>query len=1345
MEEDRGDDARHAGILCWTAYLVLAVFVFTEKWGQTTSDTRLDLTEAPGAFLRDTFSLWNPRVSLGELQNQAYGYLFPQGSFFAALEWVQVPGWVAERVWTVLVLVVACEGLRRVARAISLGPWAAAIAGLCYGVNSRNIAELGVRSAEILPGAVLPWALLPILHAVNGRMRPRNAALLSAAAFGFAGGVNGTATAAPAALLVVFVVWARVTRRLGWSFVLWWGGLMTAVNLWWILSLVRLGAYSPPFFDYVEDARTTTETAGFASALRGASNWVNPVVVGGERWWPAGYDVSYTWWVVLASGALAALGVVGLVRYRGLYRVPLLVCVALGLTCLSIAHVAPLDSPLSAPFRDLLDGALAPLRNIAKADPILRVAVCVGLGVLVEELVRTVRTRSRGTLPTRLRRVGAGVLTGAVTLGLVGMSWPALAAHLRTPGWERIPDYWSQASDYLDDRDSDSAAWVVPGSGFGIQTWGWTLEEPMQVLRDSRWVTRSQVPLTPAPTIRMLTALELYLETGAGSPYLRNMLERIGVDRVVVRHDLDPEVSLSTPSSLISLALARSPGIDRVKTFGELEFGPAIEVFEVENAFGGSLTERPPFDVRDVADSVTVASSVEDAIVAVGAGRVGDDQPMVVQGDTEWREPADVQGDQFRRRERAFGRVHQAESNVMAPDDPYRGGRVVPNYPGPPGAEPVVARYPGIEGVTASTSSGYTDIIGAVRPETAPWSALDGDRQTFWRPAPFAEPEDQWVEIDLGTERTLREVRLVEPRAPLGLQPVEAWRIVAGGEEVRVEADQATGETVVDLDGVRADRMRIEVAAVADEDAAIGLAEVQIDGVQPTRTLVVPPTSLADRPHYVFGAVPESRACVPTLLGPDCDLSRAHPSEESTGIDRTFVVPRTGTWKATGLAVARSRPGTLELLRPQPGPQVTGSSWLAEDPTVSPRMVHDRDPTTSWIADPRDPEPTLSVELPERRLLHRIEVTAPADIANLPTRAVIEADGEERVVDLTGSGRFEPLRASSFTITFSRPGDDVFTLGIGDLRLRSARLKVPLYGAGTTGAVCGFGPPLVVDGIEYPTRVEGRIGAVIAAGQLAVRPCGPSIRLAAGQHRVALRSTEQFQPVSFSLTAVGPTTSVTRSRLLRLVSSDNTRQVLDVGPGEEAILSTPQSFNKGWTARVDGDELEPVQVDGWAQGWVLPEDTSGEVVLSFEPQRGYVVTLIGGLVLLGLVLLWAAWVLLRNRLTEPADPEPPNPHRATSRRWAIAGRCLAVIAAYFVGGPVVAGGALLGVLLASRPRLVVVTVAAALLGAVLAFVIEVAQDAVLPADAVDLITGAAVALALVAAFLTPGEREAPPP
>ena len=1337
--EDRGDDERYARVLCWAVYAALAIFVVTEKWGQTTSDTRLDLTEAPGKFLRDTFSLWNPQVSLGEMQNQAYGYLFPQGSFFAALEWANVPGWVSERIWSVLVLVVACEGMRRAARAIALGPWAAAVAGLCYGLNPRHLAELGVRSAEILPGAVLPWALLPILHAVNGRMRPRNAALLSAAAFAFAGGVNGAATAAPAALLVVFVVWGWTTRRLSRSFVLWWGGLMAAVNLWWVLSLLRLGAYSPPFFDYVEDARSTTATSGFASALRGSSNWVNQVVVNGERWWPAGYDVSFNPWVVAASGLLAALGVVGLVRYRGTFRGPLLLSAALGLTCLSIAHVATLDGPLSVALRDLLDGPLAPLRNIAKADPILRVAVCAGLGLLVEELVVALRTRTSGLM----RRVGAGVVASAVTVSLLGMSWPLLSGHLRTPGWNEIPEYWSQTSDYLDESESDGAAWVVPGSGFGIQTWGWTMEEPMQVLGTSPWVTRSQVPLSPAPTIRMLSALEVYLETGAGSPYLRNMLDRIGVDRVVVRHDLDPEVSLATPSTLVALALARSPGIERVATFGQLELGPAIEVFEVQNAFGGSPAGSLPYDVRDVADAVTVASSVEDAIVAVGAGRVGDDQAMVVRGDTEWDHPADIQGDQYRRRERSFGRVHQAETNVMTSSDPFRGGRVVPNYPASPGAEPVVARYADIAGVEASSSAGYADIVGPVRPESAPWSALDGDRQTFWRPAPFVDIEGQWVDIDLGAERLLGEVRLVEPRAPLGLQPVDTWRLVAGGEELEVEADQATGETVVDLSQVRADHLRVEVAAVGDETAPVGLAEIQIDGVEPGRTLVVPRVPLADRPDFVFGATPESRACVPTLLGPDCDLSQQRPSEESTGIDRTFVVPHSGEWRVTALAVARSRPGTVELLRPQPGVQVIGSSWLNEDPTVSPRMAHDRDRTTSWIADPRDPEPTLTFDLPSRRLVHRIVVTAPSDIADLPRTATVSAHGEERVVDLQGSGEFEPLAGRRFTIAFGTTDQDVFTLGVGDLRLKSARLRVPLDGAGRTGAVCGLGPRLVVDGVEYPTRVDGRLGDVMAAGQLAVTPCEGRIELTEGEHRVELRSTEQFQPTSMSMTAAGPNAVVERSRLVSVTSSEDTRHVLDVGPGEEAILSMPQSFNRGWSARVDGKELDPVQVDGWAQGWVLPEDTAGEVVLTFDPQRGYLITLIAGLVLLGLVLLWAAWVGLRTRLEEsegPADELSPGP---ASRRWTVAGRGLAVLAAYVVGGPVAAVGALLGVLLSGRTRLATALVGAALLGALLAFVIDLADAPTRPTDAVDLLTGGAVALALVAGLFAPQRQGKP--
>ncbi|HWU22052.1 MAG TPA: alpha-(1-_3)-arabinofuranosyltransferase family protein, partial [Nocardioides sp.] len=378
----RGDRRCTALLLC--VYAALAVLTLTEQWGRTTNDTRLELTERPGDYLAGTFSLWHPGTSLGELQNQAYGYLFPQGAFFTAVEWLGVPGWVTQRLWSFLLVVLACEGVRRLARALGTGPWAAAAAGLAYALAPRMVAEVGLRSAEILPAVVLPWAVLPLVLMVEGRRRGRDAALLSVAAFACGGGVNGTATAAPAALLAIVIGWAAWRRLVGWRFVAGWLALMAAANAWWVVSLLRLGASSPPFFDYVEDARTTTSTSGFASSLRGASNWIDFLQVGGRPWWPAGWQLSYSPWLVLGSGLVAALGFVGLLRWRSPWRAPLLCAAALGLLCQVAAHTGPLDGPLAGWLQGLLDGSLAPLRNIPKADPVLRLPLAIGVAVLVD-------------------------------------------------------------------------------------------------------------------------------------------------------------------------------------------------------------------------------------------------------------------------------------------------------------------------------------------------------------------------------------------------------------------------------------------------------------------------------------------------------------------------------------------------------------------------------------------------------------------------------------------------------------------------------------------------------------------------------------------------------------------------------------------------------------------------------------------------------------------------------------------------------------------------------------------------------------------------------------------------
>ena len=81
MRTTRWDNRAWASLL---VYGVLAGFAFIEQVGRTTTDTRLLLVERPGELLHQAMSLWNPSHNFGELQNQAYGYLFPQGPFFAA-------------------------------------------------------------------------------------------------------------------------------------------------------------------------------------------------------------------------------------------------------------------------------------------------------------------------------------------------------------------------------------------------------------------------------------------------------------------------------------------------------------------------------------------------------------------------------------------------------------------------------------------------------------------------------------------------------------------------------------------------------------------------------------------------------------------------------------------------------------------------------------------------------------------------------------------------------------------------------------------------------------------------------------------------------------------------------------------------------------------------------------------------------------------------------------------------------------------------------------------------------------------------------------------------------------
>lgn len=1315
-------------------YLATAMAMGLEQWGRITTDNRLELSTDPAGFWWANFTLWDPETSLGEVHNQVYGYLFPQGAFFAGLDWIGLPAWVSERVWSLLVVVVAAEGCRRLARAFGLGPWPATVAGLAFGFDVRIVAEVGVRSAEILPSALVPLVALPIVHALNGRLGARSAAVLSAAAFACGGAANATATVAVVPLLAILLLWGVRTGRCRWSLPVWWAGVMVLVNAWWMFGLLALGRYSAPFFDYVEDARTATSLAGASASLRGASNWVNIITAGNQAWWPAGHDLTTTPWLVVVTGLVAVGGLLGLVTLKSPYRTPLGWSAAVGFCCLTVGISATAGSPIAGEVRSLLDGPLVALRNVHKIDPVLRVPLSLGLGALVAAASTWWSgrfTRKRTRTRRRDRTAPIAVLAVAVVLAAATPVW---AGNLRTPGFRELPSYWQAAADYLDEHDDGGRTWLIPGTGFALQNWGWSFEEPLGVIGEAPWVTRSQVPLVPASTIRMLSSLESLIETGAGSPRLGAVLTRLGISHVLVRHDLDLDVTDATTPALVSTAIARSGGVRRVQAFGTVGQGVAIEIFEV------TTEPVPDLQVRRLADTVTVAGSAGDVVTAVSQGLIGAGRAALVRGDDGWDAPAQLVGDAYRLRERTFGRVHDAESSMMSADDDYRLERRVTDYPGPSGAAPTVVRYDGIDNVVASSSLGYVDNYGEIRPENGPYSALDGDTSTSWRSASYLDPRDQWLRVAFEHPHRLDTVSIRTPLIDLGLDALTAVTFEAGAERVTADVD-VEGVATADLGGVIADRLTVRVAGVAEPDSGrpVGISELTVPGLEVGRTVVLREVPTANPVDWVFTAKPETRSCQQTLFGPDCQLGRYRPGEETAILDRTITVEADGSWGVDGEVMARSQLGSMTLTQPLYGVQLHGSSVFTNDPAVSWRMAADGLEPTSWIADLGDPAPTLDVTWPERVRLDRLTVTPPPPPAVPPTRAVITSGQQRRVVDLRGLGVFPVLHATHVAIEFSHPGVDNVPIGVAEVHLSPGDATNPFDGENPTGAFCGYGPPVIVDGTRHETRVEGLMGDVISAGPLRLVPCGGRLRLSTGEHRIQVLPTSQFQPIALTLTQSGrPAPQASRS--LRVVSRTDSRIVADLGAGDAAILSTDWNANPGWTATLDGARLIPQTVDGWAQGWIVPAGRSGDLVIEFAPQRWYAVALAAGLGLLALVLLVALGLLALTRLSPPLDPSAAAGGRP--RRTRFLGYAGVLVGAGVLGGPPLAGGVLLGLVLLRLRR--VWALIAGLLGLAAVVAAGVGIDdrgAVLPRW-VDVITLVFVGVVLVRVLAT---RPHPPP
>ncbi|GAA4942197.1 alpha-(1-_3)-arabinofuranosyltransferase domain-containing protein [Actinoplanes utahensis] len=1254
--------SRHA--LAIVGALLLVVLAFVQRPGQATFDTKLDLAENPIGFMSRALHLWNPWATSGELQQQAYGYLFPMGPFFAAGDLLGVPPWITQRLWCAVLLCVTYFGVLLLARALRIGNDAGRIVGaLAYTLAPRMLTEIGPLSSEMLPVVFLPWVMLPLVR-FRRIGSARRAAALSALAVLFMGGINAAATVMALVLPGLWLITRRWDRRLA-ELIGWWVLCVVGATLWWIVPLLLFGEYSLPFLDYIESSGTTTAVTSLFQAFRGTNQWVG-YIVQGDPWWPAGWTLIDNPLLMTATALVAAVGLAGLAM-RGLpERRFLIVAMFTGLTLLTMGYVGTMDSPFAPFARELLDGPLAPLRNVHKFEPVLRLPIALGLAYAAS---RTLRLRR---LPWP---VPASPLVAAL---LVIAAAPAGMTLLRPgPGWTAMPSYWQEAADWLTDQDARARTLVVPGAGFAQHTWGRTVDEPIQPLAGAPWAQRNQIPLGSEGNTRVMDAVDAVLAQGQGSPALAAFLARSGYQYLLVRHDLDRAASGAPPIAVVRRAIAGSPGLDRVVTFGpEVGAGgaepspvdagvavPSIEIFQV----AGTV---PAVSATAIADVPVVSGGPESLLGVLEQGLIDGTQPAVLAGDATGdlglaageSTARPIVTDGLRRRELNIGRIRDNVSQTLTADEKTRQGRVRTDLtPFDPAGHQTVAEYQGIRSVQASSSISFADAVAAIDPSALPYAALDGDRSTVWRSDPYEPGAGQWIDVELGTAKRVTAVTV---------DFVDDLRVSAPVSVVRLTTDQGIVDRPVPatpgphrletLPGLTTS-VRITVLALRQGyQGSVVLRELGIPGLTAERGLRVPADTAANvAPVYAFErAVQQRGSCYPAGTGAGaairCDQFLTRQGEEPLGIDRYFTTPVDAAYDLR--LTALPRPGAaVPLSRPV---SASASSVLTGDVTVGAHAAVDGDPVTAWLAEPTDAQPTLALAWKGNRRVDRVRLVVPeAPAAARPTIVSISAGGRNTSAQVGADGwvTFPAVVTSRIAITVSaaeRVTADTRGGGIGwpapagiaEVQVPGlAGLLAPAADGTPLAAPCGRGPAVEIGGVRYPTSVRGTLGDVRAKRALAVTVCdvfaSESVRLPQGDQRLRTVPSAAFLIDSAILVPDGTTDAApaVSHRAVTVERWDATERAVTVAAGAASLLVVPENLNAGWAATLNGQELRPVRVDGWQQAFVLPAGDGGPVILRFTPDDPYRTGLAAGA---GCVLLVVLLALVPARRREVAAGPP---------------------------------------------------------------------------------------------------------
>lgn len=811
----------------------------TSAPGRYVGDNRFDQFAAPGRRLARTLTLWDGSRGLGRVREDLWLGLTAPMAFLRALG---LSVWLTERLFHALLI--ALGGLGMVALLRVFRPRIGGghlLAGLIYSFGPYSAAFLQPTNLYAAYAAA-PWLGLAALRGVTST-RPWHWAASFALVVFLLGNADLPGVTFAALVVLPALVWAvaertaTIRQAVGWLARA--GVLTLGVSLAALYKTATGAATLSYRLETTESPQIVNAASSWTESLRGLGFWLTYFRGGADLARPQSEVYFSSPLVILATLALpmAAFGALVSSRVRG--RVFFGTGLVLGTVVM--VGVFPLDdpSPYGSLLLNLFDSlpSLAAFRTSFKAGALLMIGTAglIGLGYPAFQ---------RWAGATRLSRAVPAVMAAAVVLAVSLPFWTA-DLYDRAKSYETLPAYWPEALEYVDSLPGDGRVLVLPGTTRTEYRWGWVGDDIVDALLARNSAVDTAIPLSEPLTANLLHAVSDSVAEGtyeAGT--LAPMLRRLGIDRVVIRNDIDWQTTrILRPARLDGVR--RDPDLNLLRTFGEAGENTVadddftddgrrerllqpIEVYE--------LVDPGPIGPRAVAEATGTVLVSGDGDAWPGLARSGDltgTGPVQYTGSIDDADMADAVADaeQVVITDSNRRRVVAVTGFVLDPGPTLSVGQDQDRKADDPFERPGSQSVAWYADASRISTNGASRGLRGANPSVRPAAAFDGNGGSAWYTFEGAGHEGLRVRVDFAEPTEIRDVELTTaPSGPDAPVITEAQLRFSDGSTVDVPITDRSGSVDFEPRSVR--WVEVVIADITPGvPAGVGFSEISFSGL----------------------------------------------------------------------------------------------------------------------------------------------------------------------------------------------------------------------------------------------------------------------------------------------------------------------------------------------------------------------------------------------------------------------------------------------------------------------------------------------------------------------------------